>query len=159
MRQTLRTWATISIMIIAWSLQFTLVTDYKSSKYLKEEIEIALHDAGLFLDQYEIAEGLITFNRNSSYDAFVQSLEMNTGLRNLAPNSQTFFQDEFIVTTYEIFDDSNAIFPYEYNHPTLNIREIFFGPTIYVIVESYAPNFLGGSKNIIKRAAAYTYKP
>lgn len=160
MRQTLRTWATISIMIIAWVLQFNLVTDYKASKYLKEEIETALHDAGLFLDQNELAEGLITFQRDSSYLAFVQSIELNTGLTNLAPTSTTFFQDEFIVSTYEVFDDSNVVsFPYEYHHPTLNKTEIFFGPTIYVIVESYAPSFLGGTKNRIKREAAYTYRP
>lgn len=158
MRQTLRTWGTISIMIIAWVLQFNIVNDYKASKYLKEEMEIALHDAGLFLVQDELAEGLITFHKDSAYLAFVQSIELNTGLINLSPSSTAFFQDEFIVSTYEVFDDSNTSFPYEYNHPTLDIREIFFGPTIYVIVESYAPSFLGAPKNRIKRVAAYTYR-
>lgn len=159
MRQTFRTWATILVMVLAWSIQFNLVVDYKTSKYLKEELELALHDAGLFINLGQLSEGKIVFDENLAYQAFVNSIEKNTKLNNLQPTATTYYQDAFTVVTFEVFDDSNTTFPFQYVHPTLNYQKTFYGPSIYVVVETYGPRFFQGSKKLLRRDAAFTYKP
>lgn len=156
MRQTLRTWAMATFMILAWVLQFNLVTDYKTSKYLKEEMEIALHDAGLFVNNQELANGKIIYDTTLAYNAFVNSLELNTNLSDLQPTSNTYF-NELEVVTFKVFDDSNTTFPYEYVDPTFGHRRTFNGPTIYVIIETYSPRFFAGEPKLIRREASYTY--
>jgi hypothetical protein len=158
MRQVIRVWAIITFMVLVWVMQFNQVTDYKSSKYLKEEMELGLHDAGLFIKLDRLAEGYVVFDKDLSYNAFVNSIRMNTNLADLQPTGSSFFEDEFKVLRFEVFDDSNTVFPYTYQDPTYSFQDTFLGPSIFVIIETYGPRYFNGEKRLIRRASSYTYK-
>lgn len=159
MRSTIRVWIVITMSILMWVLQFNLVTDIKASQYLKEEMELALHDAGLFLRYDQLAEGFIVFDREAAFQSFVISIERNTNLKQLKPTEAAFYQDEFRVLAFEVFDDSNTLsFPLMYSHPVYPVQERFDGPTILAIIETFGPRAFNGEKRVLRRVAAYTYE-
>ncbi|WP_202078164.1 hypothetical protein [Caldalkalibacillus salinus] len=157
MRETIRVWIIVTFSILVWVLQFNLITDIKASRYLKEEVEIALHDAGLQLDEYALAQGDVIYHQQRAYDAFVNSLEKNTKLNYLEPSALSFYEDSFEVVVFDILDESNTRFPVEYEHPDYFLSRIYEGPTIIAVVETYGPRYFNGVKQKIRRGASYTY--
>ncbi|WP_207893603.1 hypothetical protein [Tepidibacillus fermentans] len=89
---------------------------------------------------------------------YTESLEKNARLTATTPNADSFFEDEFRVVSMDFIDDSNATFPYTYHHPIYHFDVLYSGPTIVVVIETYGPRFFKGEKNIIRRAASYSYK-
>lgn len=149
----------ITLSVLIWVLQFNLVTDIKGSHYLKEDLELALHDAGLFIRSEQLADGFVVFDRAKAYESFVLSFEKNTNLKNLKPVTDQFYQDEFRVLAFEVFDDSNTnSYPFIYRHPIYSFEQRFDGPTIVAIIETFGPRYFSGEKRILRRAAAYTYE-
>lgn len=165
MRETLRVWAIVTFMILATTMQLNLTADADASKYLKEDMDLAVHDAGLKIEPDQLAKGKIVFDPNQAYQAFVQSLEKNADLKMANPGSKTlkpasgsFFQDSFKVKSFIILDDSNASFPYTYSYPSHHLDLLLEGPSIIAVVETYGPRYFSGQKNVVIRTASYTYK-
>lgn len=165
MKETLRVWAVVTFMILATIIQMNVMADAEGSKYLKEDLELAVHDAGMCLDKSQLANGKIVFDQKMAYNAFVKSLEVNAhlkmvspGLKNIDPTNRSFFQNAFKVVTFKVIDDSNADFPYTYHHPLYDLDMRYDGPTIVAVIETYGPRYFSGRKRLIRRAASYTYK-
>lgn len=165
MKETLRVWAIVTFVILATVMQMNVTADANASQYLKEDLDLAVHDAAMCLDQSQLANGKIVFNKNKAYTAFVKSLRANAhlkivspGSRKIDPTNQSYFQNAFQVVTFKVIDDSNATFPYTYHHPLYDLDVQYSGPTIVAVVETYGPRYFSGKKQLIRRAASYTYK-
>lgn len=165
MREALRVWAIVTFMILATVMQLNLTADADASKYLKEDMDLAVHDAGLFIKPDQLANGKIVFDQTKAYDAFLQSLEKNAklkianpGAHTLTPNNSSFFQNTLKVKSFTVIDDSNASFPYTYSYPFNHLKLLLSGPTIIAVVETYGPRYFSGKKNVVIRTASYTYK-
>lgn len=121
---------------------------YKTSKYLKEDIELALHDAGLFLDEQSLSEGYVIFDKTAAYQAFRNSI--------YSANTQ-FYKHPLKIVLFEIFDESNTTFPFTYTNHLLKEPKVFTQPTIYVVVETYGVLSLNSQYMKLLREGAYTH--
>jgi hypothetical protein len=165
MRETLRVWAIVTLMIFSMVFQMNTMADANGNKYLKEDLELAVHDAAMCIDYSRLAEGEILFDKDRAMQAFIDSLAVNAhmqpisvGSLDMEPKQESFFKDRFKVVTFKILDDSNINkFPYTYHHPYYNMDVTYGGPTIVAVIETYGPRYFKGKKSVIRRAASYTY--
>ncbi|HET7628051.1 MAG TPA: hypothetical protein VFK44_06630 [Bacillales bacterium] len=168
MRETIRVWAISTLMIFAMVWQMNTIADADASKYLKEDLEIAVHDAAMCIDYRKLAEGIIIFDKKRAKQAFLDSLAANSHMKpvhasslDMHPKPGSFFQDAFKVVTFDIIDDSHPDvdgFPYSYHHPLYDMDIVYDGPTIVAVVETYGPRYFSGEKSVIRRAASYSYQ-
>src|SRR5690606_1128236 len=122
------------------------------------EMELALHDAGLQLDQNQLSNGLIVFDQTKAYEVFRQTLSLNTKTNNLNPTDQSKFKNEIKIVEFHFFDESNTSFPYVHTFPN-GRQEIFLKPSIYVVLETVSPLTYGNRTPLtVRRQAAYSYK-
>lgn len=119
----------------------------RASKYTKEDIEVAAHDAALQIDRFELAEGNTVIDPDRALAVFKETFSINTGMSS----------DDFKITTFEIFDESNSSFPYVYEHPIYEVEETFQGPTVAVVVELNSSGYFDLSDKNIRKMASYTY--
>ncbi|HZH60504.1 MAG TPA: hypothetical protein VEY70_13200 [Metabacillus sp.] len=122
----------------------------RSSQYLKEDLEIAVHDASIAsLDLQQLSNGNIVFDPVSAEQVFRESFELNTGLE----------QTDYAVVDFKIFDESNSTFPVEYEPSHLDFRDTFTNPTIVAVIETTTNKyFFGAKQETVRRVAAYTYQ-
>lgn len=135
-------------LVYAQNLLFYNTLSYKTSKLLKEDIELALHDAGLFLDELTLAEGYVVFDAALAEQAFRNSIySQNT----------SFYKHPLEIMDFQIFDDSNTTFPYTYDNPQLKETKIFLQPTIYAVVKTKGVFSFQGRYMEVSRDGAYTH--
>lgn len=143
---------TFAIIILAMT-SLTVSTDLsvlgRSISYLKEDIEIALHDASLQIDTNELAEGRIVFDEVRARQVFRESFELNTG----------FSHSDYEILDFQMFDHSNTTFPVYYQSTHTDFQDIFFHPTIVAVVKTQTGKYFytSDSRNLI-RVASYSYK-
>jgi|GEM_PF-1986248 len=149
MHNFLLTFTVIVFGVISLTMSSNLSTQSRTSQYLKEDLEIAVHDASLQLDDQKLAEGSIVFDQNTAKSVFQDSLELNSGLS----------ASEYDLVEFQVFDHSNTIFPVNFTSSKVNFNDTFIYPTILAIVKTSTDKYFYTSqeKSTI-RATSYTYK-
>ncbi|MGP4074054.1 hypothetical protein ACTWQB_16230 [Piscibacillus sp. B03] len=139
----------ISILLMVTNVYISQQS--RATTYLKEDLEVAVHDAALQLDVEALSEGDIVFNQDEAEETFIETLEINTGL---TPENYRIVEIHFF--------DINTVdeFPHEYESLNVNFEDTILHPTILVIVETEVDSFFPNSdkEQIVRRAASYTYE-
>lgn len=122
----------------------------KSTKFLKEDIEIAVHDASLSIDNVALSNGNIIFDEVRAKENFIKSFEANTGFKNT----------DYKIVDFKVFDKSNSTFPVVYEPSNLDFKDTFTQPTVFAVIETTTRKyFFGNSKErTVRRIASYSYK-
>lgn len=138
----------LSVSSLVMSMNISVFA--RSTKFLKEDIEIAVHDASLAIDEIALSNGQIVFNETKAKDNFIASFESNTG----------FSSNDYKILDFKVFDQTNSTFPVKYEPVNINFEDTFSEPTVFAIVETTTKKyFFGNSKEkIIRRVASYSYK-
>lgn len=119
--------------------------------FLKEDLEIATHDAALEIDEDELASGRIIFDQEKAM----------TSLRNSFERNSLLSDEDYEIVEVRFFDEETVpSFPYEFHAEQLQYSEVINSPTLIAFVEAkqnayYANN----SSKSFMQVASYTYKP
>ncbi|WP_150274237.1 hypothetical protein [Paenibacillus tepidiphilus] len=115
---------------------------------LKDANNMAVHDAVLELNQYELSNGKIVIDPDEAYDTFVETLERNLGLSNdLAPKSGSRLHSKVKIVDFIIIDDmSNVNFPFLYENSQYHITKYLNGPAVIAIIETEHPKLISRNK-------------
>nr|ADU03090.1 hypothetical protein pBMB0558_00120 [Bacillus thuringiensis serovar chinensis CT-43] len=81
MGDLIRTLFIVLMAVMGLTLNMNIATYAKSSKYLKEDLEVAVHDASLELKKDELANGKLVFDPIKAKQTFKESLKDNTGFQ------------------------------------------------------------------------------
>lgn len=150
MGDLIRTLFIVLMAVMGLTLNMNIATYAKSSKYLKEDLEVAVHDASLELKKDELANGKLVFDPVKAKQTFKESLKDNTG-----------FQEgkDYKILEFQVLDQSNSKFPVKYKANTLKFQDTFKNPTLVAIVETTTKKyFLSKEDRVVRRVASYTYK-
>src|SRR5690554_4919881 len=112
-------------------MQLDLSTKARTVKYLKEDLEIAVHDAALALDDDMFSRGYFVFDEDQARENFIESFELNTGIDSENYNIQLF----------KVFDQSNTEFPYEFEDQVTGFSDIILYPTVVAVVNTTVSNY------------------
>lgn len=131
----------VSLFVIIVSNLFGTVLASKTAKILKDDIELALHDAGLQLDLEFLSNGYIVFSPQAQ-----QLFESSFYSYNVS-----FYKHERELIEFVVFDDSNTTFPITYKDQTI------LYPTILATVKTIGNGAVLGAREIVLvRTGAYT---
>lgn len=152
MGEMLRVIIVIGFAMSALIMNMNISTYARSSKFLKEDLENALHDAAISpssIEQAKLSSGELVFIQENAKRVFKESFESNTGMNS----------DDYTILTFEVLDDANSTFPQNYSPSNIKFQDVFEGPTIVAVIETDRNKyFLGTEKQVIRRLASYTYK-
>jgi murein DD-endopeptidase MepM/ murein hydrolase activator NlpD len=152
MGEMLRVIIIVGFALSSLILNMNISTYARSSKFLKEDLEIALHDAAISpnaIDESKLSNGEFVFDKAEAKQIFQESFESNTGI------SST----DYKILKFEAFDDSNSSFPVTYKPSDIKFEDTFDGPTIIAVIETDRNKyFFGTQKQVIRRLSSYTYK-
>lgn len=144
----------IRILFVVFFAVFCLITSInqstysRSTMYLKEDLDIAVHDASLALDLQSLSEGILKFNEAKAIENFNKSIYLNTDMG----------VEDFIVIDFQFFDHSNTTFPIEYEPSNVNFKDVFYSPTIVAIIETDTQKFFTNAEyNPVRNVASYSY--
>jgi Peptidase family M23 len=131
-------------------IQVNLSTHGRTTKYLKEDLEIAVHDASLALDEEYLSEGYFVFDEEKALGNFKDSFERNTGLT----------EGDYSITLFKVFDQMNTTFPYEFKDSKTGFSDIILYPTVLAIVQTSVSKYFFGTdeQKMVDRVASYTYR-
>lgn len=131
-------------------LNHNLSTEAHTLHFLKEDLEIAVHDAALQINEEDLASGRIVFDQVKAMNTFRNSFEKNSRLE---PT------DYDLVDIY-FFDESTiSTFPHEFSADLIQFSDTLTGPTIVAFVETSRNAYYGGSNSEkYVQVASYTYK-
>lgn len=134
----------VSGMLINHNIHMKAQTNH----YLKEDLEIAVHDAALDVDIDSMRQGQIKFNKTLAHQTFKNSFERNSGLE---------------ASQYEIvelvFIESNVEFPYTFESASLDFEDVFFGPTVIAFIKTKSDGYFSdNSSEYVVQPASYTYR-
>lgn len=140
----------VGVAFLLMVMQINISQQNRAVKYLKEDLEVAVHDAALQIDVMAMSEGHIVFEQDKALEVFKETFERNT---NLTSN------DYNIVEVAYIDDTTVSSFPHTYESPNYDFKDTFFYPTMLVIVETETQKFfrMSNQEQIIRRVASYTY--
>ena len=139
----------VAFAISGMVMNLKLTSFSNSGKYLKEDLEIAVHNAALAIDQIELSNGVLVFDQKKARELFDSSFQKNTG----------FKKSDYKVIEFKAFDESNSKLPLKYEASTVNFKDTFNNPTVVAVVEVKAEAYLGANQDAtVRKAASYTYK-
>lgn len=151
---------TITVMIFSINIQ----TYSMQSKFLKEDLEVAIHDASLQVDKESLSNGYIVFDQDSAKQVFMDTMKKNTGLtegEDYTVVEWEFFDHDTHNTGFACEQSSNPI--YEYSSSKVDASYTVTCPTILAIIKHTSENYFvlpgdikEGKDNI--KGAAYTYE-
>ncbi|WP_368502671.1 hypothetical protein AB3N04_00825 (plasmid) [Alkalihalophilus sp. As8PL] len=147
MGEMIRVLIVVTVIAVNFIAMTELSTFSRSAKYIKEDMEIAVHDAALQLNTAELAQGQIVFNEGKALDTFHETFQLNSGMN----------EGDYEVIEFIVMDDSNSIFPEIYVHPVYGFEDIVMGPSVIALVESSSDQYFKTRSNTIRRVASYTY--
>ena len=106
-------------------MNHTIQSKAHTLHFLKEDLEIAVHDAALQTNRDEMRSGRIVFDQELAIDTLHRSFQKNSAL------SQNQYELKEIR-----FYDSSTTFPVTYQSTVSDFSDVFFSPTIVAILES-----------------------
>lgn len=135
--------------VIVLLMTISLSTKANTTQFLKEDLEVAVHNAALKLDDEQLAQGRIVFDEIEALNTFKKSFEKNSKLTT----------SDYKIKEFVLLDQSNTTFPYDYESTTTGFRDRFNSPSIIAIVETKSDSYYSNSsKDKVIRAASYTVK-
>lgn len=136
--------------VLSLTISTNLSTLSRTSQYLKEDIEIAVHDASLQIDNEQLANGTLIFDHDKAYETFIESFELNTGLTN---------NKDYKIVEFTALDHSNTTFPIDYESNSSSFEDTFFYPTIIAVIETDTKMyFYTEQTEPVLRVASYSYQ-
>lgn len=149
MQKFITSFVTVIIAVTAMVLSTNLSILARSMQYLKEDLEIAVHDASLQIDTEELSNGRIKFDEVRALKTFKESFELNSGIR----------PDEYEILDFKVFDHSNATFPVFYSSNVADFQDTFLYPTVLAIVKTTTDKyFFANEPKPVIRVASYSYR-
>ncbi|MDQ0255480.1 hypothetical protein J2S74_002862 [Evansella vedderi] len=148
------------------TLQWNIETDLTTNSYMKNYLDIAVHDAALALDDEELSRGYVVFVQDVAEENFRQSLMFHLRLNyDLSPLEDSFFQDPVEIKLLEFFDDATIdpetgepiSFPYVYHNEEYQIIDVLRGPGVVAVIEVQSPRYFRGEGMTIRKASVYEY--
>src|SRR5690606_24922933 len=113
MQNYIATFTIVVISIMTLVVNTDVSTYARTTKYIKEDLEIAVHDASLMIDKEQYAEGRIVFDETKSLDAFKDSLRVNSKLE----------EGDYRILDFKRYDHSNTTFPTTFKSDVVEIEE------------------------------------
>lgn len=167
MNELVRMLMVFGVTIILMILSVNLSTYASESKFMKEDLEVAVHDASLQVDSEALSNGFIIFDQEKAKDTFKETLEINTGMVE---------GDDYSIVEWQFFDhhtqptgfacENIGAAPYEFNSSNVDASFTITCPTLLAVIQHKTKNFIylaGDSregKDIVKGAAySYEYDP
>lgn len=140
--------AVLSVMGLNINHQITVYA--QTVHYLKEDLEIATHDAALEIDQTELSNGRIVFVPDRAESTFRNSFEKNSRLSS----------SDYEIVDIQFFDESTVSnFPQSFNSSHANFSTQILGPTVLAFVKvKRDAYFSNNSSETYIQVASYTYK-
>lgn len=131
-------------------MQINISTHGRTAKYLKEDLEIAVHDASLALDEEYFSDGYFVFDEEQALENFKDSFERNTGLT----------EGDYNITLFQVFDQLNTTFPYEFKDTKTGFTDTILYPTVLAIVQTSVSTYFFGTDEtkMVDKVASYTYR-
>lgn len=138
------------IAIFGLLLNSNLSSQAQTLHYLKEDLEVAVHDAALELEPTSLAEGKVVFDQIKARATFITSFERNSKLT-----------DSDYTILEMVFLDNQTVteFPTQFTS-SIEGKSVSFGsPTVIVFVETKRnAYFTNNSAQNYTQVASYTYK-
>lgn len=169
----------IAFACLIWAFIVKLQVDYEqdqtATRYLKDGLEIAVHDAAMMLDVDAFVEGDIAFNQLLADQVFEMSFEKNMNVQmnsvssfaagTFTPNANSFFKDDIEIVYVEFIDNftnPSTTFPCVYGiscgTDVYDIVETIDGPSLVVVAQTKSPRAFSTNEKIIRQAVVYEYK-
>lgn len=138
------------VAVFGMLLNHDISTRAQTLHYLKEDLEIALHDAALQINANELGLGRIVFDQEKAIETFHESFQKNTGLS----------KDDYELVEIEFIDHSNTTsYPVEYKANLVNFSDVFTAPTVVAFVRTKQDAYFENAKEKeFIQVASYTYK-
>lgn len=154
MRQVIRAWSIFLFNILIWALLFQIIIEVKISQHLQGELELALHDAGLQIDETYLGQGYVVFNHTQAEATFRETLR-----RNLKQEYKvyTYIPEIEILDFYVIDHQLTGQFPYVYTYTDYGASWQVNAPTIIAIIKVEMPRTLWSQSRAVIRMSAYSY--
>jgi len=133
----------VLIFLFAWLYQEQNQEWDLQRNLLKDANNFAAHDAALQIDDDEKSRGRLIIDDTLARAVFEDSLQRNLGLDgsfNPRPGSPVL--SEVRILHFEVFDESNATFPFFYQNPTYRIAQWIYGPSVISVIETDHPRFV-----------------
>lgn len=138
------------ISIFGLTLNMNLSTKAQTLHYLKEDLEVAAHDATLEVLETELAKGKLVFDQTEARNTFRESFEKNS---RLTSNDYTLID--------LIFLDHSTVpsFPTTYISSDTDFSDVFTAPTIIGLVQvKKDAYFKNNDTETFTQVASYSYK-
>lgn len=160
-------------LILVWAFMTKFMTDYlidqTATRQLKDNTELATHDATMMLSADELSMGKVVFDRLLAEQVLYLSLEKNLKLSYDGESltdleSKSFFKNPVKVVHMEFIDDltnPNLVYPCTYGvscgDAQYDIFETVKGPAIVVVTETTSPRAFSKNPKTIRQAVVYEY--
>ena len=138
------------ISILGLTLNMNLSTKAQTLHYLKEDLEVAAHDATLEVLETELAKGKIVFDQTEARNTFRESFENNSRLT----------ADDYTLIDLVFLDHSTVpSFPTTYISSSTDFSDVFTAPTIIGLVQvNKDAYFRNNDTETFTQVASYSYK-
>ena len=168
----------IAFACMIWALLLKFQVDYEqdqiATRYLKDGLELAVHDAAMMLDVDELSTGEMVFNQSLADEVFKMSFEKNMKVRmnsvasfaggSFTPEDLSFFQSNIEIVNVEFIDDvthPGTTYPCVYGiscgSEVYDITETINGPSLVVVAETKSPRAFSTTEQVIRQAVVYEY--
>jgi murein DD-endopeptidase MepM/ murein hydrolase activator NlpD len=150
MEQVLRMLFVVLVAVTGMIINHDISTRAQTLHYLKEDLEIAVHDAALEIDQSELANGRIVFQQSKAMEVFRKSFEKNSGLSS----------SDYEIVEIAFLDHSTvSSFPFTYRASSVEFEDVFVAPTMIAFIKaSPSAYFTMAADEPFIQVASYTYK-
>lgn len=150
----MRAWAIFLFNILVWVLLFQLITEVKISQHLQGELELALHDAGLQIDEAYLGKGYVVFDKTLAEAHFRETLQ-----RNLKLDHKLYtYLPELEILDFDVIDHrSTDQFPAYFTITEYGLTWEVNSPTIIAIIKVELPRTLWGLNRQVIRMSTYSY--
>ncbi|WP_281864831.1 M23 family metallopeptidase [Planomicrobium okeanokoites] len=140
----------VFIAVSGMVMNHNLQTKAQTLHYLKEDLEVAAHDAALEISEEELASGKIIFDQTRAMTTFRNSFEKNSRLTT----------SDYEIVEMHFFDENTvSSFPYEFTAAGVNFTENIDSPTLIALVKtSQNAYYANNAENSFVQVASYTYK-
>ncbi|MEK6190601.1 MAG: M23 family metallopeptidase [Carnobacterium alterfunditum] len=138
------------IAVFGLVLNANLSSHAQTLHYFKEDLEVAVHDAALELNETELSRGNLVFDQEKARETLLESFGE---ISKLEPTSYELIDIVFI-------DDSNSVFPVRHNNGTVNFTDTFEEATIVAVVKGKSNAYFADDSNRdFIQIASYSYDP
>lgn len=149
MNNFITTFVIVLIAVLSITVSSNLSTFARTSTYLKEDIEVAVHDASLEIDNEALSSGNIVFIEDKARNTFRESLEINANLSS----------DDYEIVEFHVFDHSNSTFPVVFESAKVDFKDTFIYPSILAIIKTKTNQYFNiEQEKDVTRIASYSYR-